>query len=161
MSDKNKQKVFIILPDIRSVHNVGAIFRTADACGVSKIFLTGYTPTPTDRFGRDRKDFTKCALGAEKTVDWEYREDLIDLIKELKQKNVEVVAVEQDTKSIDYKAFDLNKSTAFIFGNEVDGLSQDILNQVDTIIEIPMVGEKESLNVSVSVGIILFRILDI
>ena len=156
-----KKEVYIILPDIRSVYNVGAVFRTADACGVSKIFLTGYTPTPEDRFGRPRKDIAKSALGAEKTVEWEYRESLENLIEELKDEGVETVAVEQDKNSVDYKKYKIEKNTAFIFGNEVDGLSKDILKKMDKIIEIPMVGKKESLNVSVSAGVVLFRVLDI
>jgi len=158
---RKKPKVYIILPDIRSVYNVGAIFRTADACGVNKIFLTGYTPTPEDRFGRQRKDVAKVSLGAEKTVDWEYRKNLNDLIEELKKDNIQIVAVEQDTKSIDYKTFKITKSTTLVFGNEVEGLSKEILKKVDKIIEIPMVGEKESLNISVSVGIVLFRVLGV
>ena len=161
MLEKNKKEIYVILPDIRSVYNVGAIFRTADACGVSKIFLTGYTPMPEDRFGRPRKDVAKSALGAEKTVEWEYKENLNDFIGELKEKGVDIVAVEQDKKSIDYKKLEIKKDTAFIFGNEVEGLSKDILNKVDKIIEIPMVGEKESLNVSVSAGVVLFRVLNI
>ncbi len=156
-----KNKIYIILPDIRSAYNVGAIFRTADACGVSKIFLTGYTPTPKDRFGRIRPDVAKSALGAEQIVPWEYRENLNDLIVELKEKSTEIVAVEQDKNSIDYKDFKIKKDTAFVFGNEVEGVDKNILKQVDKIIEIPMVGEKESLNISVSVGIVLFRILNI
>lgn len=161
MLKKSKDQIYIILPDIRSVYNVGAIFRTADACGISKIFLTGYTPQPKDRFGRDRKDFAKCALGAEKTVEWEYRKDLNDLLEELKKEGIEIVAVEQDKKSIDYKDLKIKKDTAFIFGNEVEGVSKDVLKEVDQIIELPMVGEKESLNVSVTAGIVLFRILNI
>ena len=157
-----KKNIVLILPNIRSVYNVGAIFRTADACGVSKIFLTGYTPTPEDRFGRQRRDVAKSALGAEKTVKWEYRENLKDLIEELKKKGVEIVAVEQDKNSVDYKDFEIElKPIAFIFGNEVEGLSKDILNNVDKIIEIPMVGKKESLNVSVSAGVVLFRVLGV
>ncbi|MBU1557500.1 TrmH family RNA methyltransferase [Patescibacteria group bacterium] len=161
MISKSKKEIYLILPDIRSVYNVGAIFRTADACGVSKIYLTGYTPRPEDRFGRERKDVAKSALGAEKTVPWEYREKLEDLIDELKNKGIEIVAVEQDKNSIDYKNFEVTKATAFIFGNEVEGLSKNILTKMDRIIEIPMVGEKESLNVSVSAGIVLFRVLNV
>lgn len=156
-----KQKIYLILPDIRSVYNVGAIFRTADACGVSKIFLTGYSPIPKDRFGRERKDFAKSALGAEKTVAWEYHKNIFVLLDKLKNENVEIVAVEQSKKSIDYKDFKITKDTVFIFGNEVEGLSKEILDEVDKIIEIPMIGKKESLNVSVSAGIVLFRVLDI
>ena len=159
-TEKQKKEIYIILPDIRSVYNVGSIFRTADACGISKIFLTGYTPTPEDRFGRQRKDVAKSALGAEKTVKWEYREALNNLIDELKKKDVEIVAVEQDKNSVDYKNFKIQKDTAFIFGNEVEGVSKDILKRVDKIIEIPMMGKKESLNVSVSVGVVLFKAME-
>ncbi|OGD68073.1 hypothetical protein A2996_02505 [Candidatus Campbellbacteria bacterium RIFCSPLOWO2_01_FULL_34_15] len=161
MLKKEKKKVFVILDNIRSVHNVGAIFRTADACGVSKIFLVGYTPQPLDRFGRMRKDLSKSALGAEKNIEWEYYKEITELVDVLKKNGVEVVAIEQNKKSIDYKKFGLKKDTAFILGNEVDGVSKNILESVDKIIEIPMVGKKESLNVSVSAGIVLFRILNI
>jgi len=155
------KRIFLILPNIRSAYNVGSIFRTADACGISKIFLTGYSPAPEDRFGRRRKDISKSALGAEKIIEWEYRKNLEDLIEELKSKNIEIVAVEQDEKSIDYKNFNVKKDTAFVFGNEVEGISKNILKKVDKIIEIPMVGKKESLNVSVSAGVVLFRVMKI
>ncbi len=161
MKQIKKQKTFLILNDIRSVHNVGAIFRTADACGISKIFLVGYTPTPLDRFGRARKDLAKSALGAEKNVSWEYHKDIFNLIEDLKKENIEIVAIEQDKKSIDYKDFKIKKDTAFILGNEVEGVSKEVLKEVDEIIEIQMVGKKESLNVSVSAGVVLFRVLNI
>ncbi|MDD2935366.1 MAG: TrmH family RNA methyltransferase [Candidatus Pacebacteria bacterium] len=161
MLKKSKKKIFVVLDNIRSVHNVGAIFRTADACGVSKIFLVGYTPQPLDRFGRMRKDLSKSALGAEKNIEWEYYKEIAELVDVLKKSGAEVVAVEQDKKSIDYKKLKLKKDTAFILGNEVDGVSKNILERVDKIIEIPMVGKKESLNVSVSAGIVLFRVLNI
>lgn len=154
-------KTYLVLHNIRSVHNVGAIFRTADACGISKIFLTGYTPLPVDRFGRDRKDVQKAALGAEKNVDWEQFFEVNELLEKLKKENVSIVSVEQSKNSIDYKDFKIKKDTAFVLGNEVDGVSEEILNQSDEIIEIPMVGKKESLNVSVSAGVVLFRVLNI
>ena len=156
-----KKEIHLILHNIRSVYNVGAIFRIADACGVSKIYLGGYTPLPIDRFGRERKDVSKSALGAEKTVSWENYSDISELIKNLKKDGVEIITVEQSKKSIDYKHFKLTKPTAFIFGNEVEGVDKEILKQSDKIIEIPMMGKKESLNVSVSAGIVLFRILNI
>jgi 23S rRNA (guanosine2251-2'-O)-methyltransferase len=151
-----KEKI-VILHDIRSTHNVGSIFRTADGAGVYKIYLTGYTPTPKDRFDRWRKDISKVALGAERTISWEYHRDIKVLIKSLKEEGFDVVAVEQNKDSINYKTFKLKNKTAFIFGNEVEGVSQDILDEVDNIIEIEMLGEKESLNVSVTAGIILFN----
>lgn len=152
-------KNILIIPNIRSVVNVGAMFRTADAVGIDKIYLVGITPTPLDRFGRVRRDMAKSALGAENSVAWEYREDLISLIKELKQDGFQVIAVEQDEKSIKYKEVETREKNAFIMGPEVEGLSQDVLETCDIIAEIPMKGEKESLNVSVACGVVLFTIL--
>lgn len=154
-------KFFLILHNIRSTYNVGSIFRTADACGISKIFLTGYTPTPLDNFGREVKAISKTALGAEKEIEWEYFSQPSKVIKKLKKEGVEIIAVEQDQKSIDYKKIKIKTSTAFILGNEVRGLSKQLLSQCDIIAEIPMRGKKESLNVSVTAGIVLFRILNI
>jgi 23S rRNA (guanosine2251-2'-O)-methyltransferase len=157
-------KTFLILHNIRSTYNVGSIFRTADACGISKIFLTGYTPTPLDNFGREVKALSKTALGAEKDVAWEYYSQVGKLIKKLKKEGVEIIAIEQDQKSIDYKKVNPpsgGKKVAFILGNEVRGLSKQLLEQCDVVAEIPMKGKKESLNVSVTAGVALFRILDI
>lgn len=156
-----KKETSLILENIRSAQNVGAIFRTADACGISKIYLTGYTPDPTDRFGRLRKDISKAALGAEQTISWEHYENISELLEKLKNEDVQIVSVEQDKKSIDYKDFKITKNTAFVLGNEVDGVSKETLEQSDTVIEVPMVGEKESLNVSVTAGVVLFRVLNI
>ncbi|TSC84509.1 MAG: tRNA/rRNA methyltransferase SpoU [Parcubacteria group bacterium Gr01-1014_17] len=148
--------MYLILHNIRSNHNVGSIFRTADAAGVTKIFLTGYTPAPLDRFGRVNKEIAKTALGAEKTVAWERVKKVQELFAHLKKEKVFLVAVEQSPHSINYKKIPRKKNIALIFGNEVRGLSQSILKQCDCIAEIPMRGTKESLNVSVSVGIVLF-----
>lgn len=150
-------KTFLILHNIRSEHNVGSIFRTADTAGVSKIYLTGYTPTPLDRFGRKSAKISKVALGAEENVSWEKRESTPELIQEFAHKRIDIVCVEQDKRSIDYKKFTLKKDTVYIFGDEVRGLSKEILDMADKIIEIPMRGKKESLNVSVAAGIILFN----
>jgi tRNA G18 (ribose-2'-O)-methylase SpoU len=149
--------VYVILHNIRSVHNVGSIFRTADAAGIAKIYLTGYTPTPVDRFGRKRNAFTKVSLGAEKTVPFEYRTNAGALIRELRKNSVFCVAVEQSPHSINYRKIPRKQRIAFIFGNEVRGLSPSILKRCDRIAEIPMHGKKESLNVSVVAGIVLFR----
>lgn len=151
----------LILPDIRSAENVGAIFRTADAVGISKIYLVGITPAPIDRFGRDRSDIAKSALGAEKSVLWEQRENLAELINELKEKNFKIIALEQDEKSVDYKDVKIGERNAFLLGTETTGLPKEILDICDVIAEIPMKGEKESLNVSVSFGVAIFRILNI
>ena len=154
-----KKECYLILHDIRSVQNVGAIFRTADAVGVSKIYVTGYTPSPMDRFDRPRKDFIKASLGAEKSVAWESAE-VVSLLESFQREGVEIVAVEQSAGSIDYKTFIPDFPTAIILGNEVGGLPEEILKKADTVVEIPMHGEKESLNVSVAAGIILYRVLD-
>ncbi len=158
--NKNKQ-IILILPDIRSAQNVGAIFRTSDAVGVNKIYLTGYTPQPLDKYGRPRTDIAKAALGAELSVPWEYKKSLTILVKKLKKDGYKIVALEQSDKSIDYKKLKIGDKTVLILGNEVDGVNNKILNQCDTVIEIPMLGIKESLNVSVATGVALFRILNI
>ncbi len=150
-------EIAILLHNIRSTHNVGSIFRTSDAAGVAKMYLSGYTPTPIDRFGRPQKDIAKTALGAEKTTPWEYFKTPQKLISRLKGEGWMVVGVEQDNRSIDYRNFKPTSKTLLIFGNEVLGISPVLLKQCDTIVEIPMHGKKESLNVSVAAGIILFQ----
>ncbi|MFM2357765.1 MAG: hypothetical protein RJA61_502 [Candidatus Parcubacteria bacterium] len=150
--------IYLILHNIRSTHNVGSIFRTADAAGVSKIYITGYTPTPLDRFNRPRKDISKVALGAEKTVAWEHNPLLEDVVTLLKKEGFSIIALEQSDNSVDYKTYTLKFPVALIVGNEVSGISEDTLNLCEAVIEIPMRGEKESLNVSVATGIALFQL---
>lgn len=163
MKDGKAGEINLILVDIRSAHNVGSIFRTADAAGVQKIFLSGYTPAPKDRFDRERNDIAKVALGAEKTVAWEQVEKVETLIKKLKKEGVTVIAIEQSDDSILYKDIYKNisreKEIALIFGNETEGVPKKILDMCDYVAEIPMKGIKESLNVSVSVGIVLFGLI--
>jgi 23S rRNA (guanosine2251-2'-O)-methyltransferase len=149
----------LILPDIRSAINVGAIFRTADAVGISKIYLTGYTPRPTDKFGRVQKDIAKSALGAENFVPWEYSKSVISVINKLKKKGYEIIAIEQDKRAIDYRKIKISDKVVIIMGPEVTGIPKKILDKCDIIAEIPMHGKKESLNVSVACGVALFRIL--
>ena len=146
----------LILDNIRSVHNVGSIFRTADAAGVSKVYLCGVTPAPIDRFGRKRKDVAKVALGAEETVVWESVKVAEQAVADLRGRGFEIVAVEQSSSSVSYRNYLPAKRAAFIFGNEVGGLGEEVLKLSDKIIEIPMRGRKESLNVAVSVGVVLF-----
>ncbi len=153
--------VYLVLHNIRSAENVGSIFRTADALAVNHIYLTGYTPAPLDRFGRPVGRMSKTALGAEKNIAWTKYKNINYLFKKLKAENISLVAVEQDKYSIDYKKYKPKSATAFIFGNEVRGLSRGVLDNCNQILEIPMRGDKESLNVSVSVGVVLFRILNI
>lgn len=153
-----KKEIYLILHNIRSLYNVGSIFRTADARGVKKIYLTGYTPTPTDRFGKIRPEVHKTSLGAEHTVAWEHCRNIEILLKKLQKEKIFLAAVEQSQKAINYKNLRTRSSVAFILGNEVRGISPQILKKCDQIVEIPMAGKKESLNVSVTAGIILFSI---
>ena len=156
-----KQTNILILNDIRSVENVGAMFRTVDAAGIDKIYLVGYTPAPVDRFGRKRNDLAKSALGAEDFVAWEQVKTILPLIKKLKKDGFQIIAIEQDPKSVDYKKVKTKEKNAFIVGTEVTGIPKSILKHCDIIAEIPMKGKKESLNVSVSLGVALFRMLNI
>jgi len=155
-----KTQNILILDNIRSVENVGAMFRTADAVGIDKIYLVGYTPAPLDRFGRKRNDLHKSALGAEEFVAWEQVKNITILLNKLKKEDFQIIAIEQDEKSIDYKKVKLKFKNAFIVGTEVTGIPKNILKKCDVIAEIPMYGKKESLNVSVAFGIAIFGILD-
>lgn len=151
--------MIVTLYNIRSLFNVGAIFRTADAVGVSKIYCCGTTGTPYDEFQRPRTQLTKVSLGAEKTVQWEYVVRMGSLITCLKNDGYTVVALEQSSRSVPYYKYfvrDLSK-TALIVGNEVRGLPASVLKSADTIIEIPMYGKKESLNVGVAFGVVAFH----
>ncbi len=160
MMKKNRENILII-NDVRSVANVGAMFRTADAAGIDKIYLTGYTPMPLDRFGRKRKDLTKSALGAEQFVKWEFKRSLPALLRSLRREKYFIIGIEQAENSVDYKKVKLQQKNAFIVGVEVTGIPENILQKCDIIAEIPMRGKKESLNVSVACGIVLFRICDL
>ncbi len=180
----------LILHNVRSLHNVGSIFRTADGAGIEKIYLTGYTPTPYDFFGKIRPDFAKTALGAEKFVSWEKEKSISKLLKNFtsppekrsrslfsppllrKERGlggeVFILALEQSSRSVPHNLF-LKKyskqlkhynTMALIVGNEVRGISPSTLKKSDAIIEIPMRGKKESLNVSVATGIALYAIIE-
>lgn len=155
-----KKEIRLLLNDIRSVHNVGSIFRTAETLGISKIYCAGTTPQPFDRFRRKRKDFAKVSLGSEEMLPWEYTDNALKIIKSCKKEGFEIISIEQSDKSTDYKNVSIENKALIILGNEVEGISPDILKASDTIAEIPLVGKKESLNVSVAAGIVLFRLLD-
>ena len=155
-----KPEICLAVNNIRSTHNVGSIFRTSDAVGIKNIFLCGVTPTPIDRFGRDRKDIAKVALGAEKTIVWEYCKDIKDLIEIKKKQGFEIFALEQNDNSVDYKDVKIVKDTLIILGEETKGIDKEILSMCNKIVEIPMKGNKESLNVSVASGVLLYRLLD-
>jgi len=180
----------VVLYNIRSVHNVGSVFRTCDAAGGQKIFLVGITSTPLDRFGKYRVDFAKVALGAERVVQWEKRQVTSSLFKELKSQGYEILAVEQDERSVPYYSYKfkrdiiqgvrdkldrdkgqevgdklsrdkrhVEKKVALIFGEETKGLPKSVLDKCDKILEIPMEGSKESLNVSVAAGIVIYGLI--
>lgn len=153
----------VVLDNLRSVHNVGSIFRTANALGVEKIYLCGTTPTPLDAKGNKRKDFNKVALGAEDILSWEYSESTLACVKKLKDEGVYILSLEQDMHSIDYKKVDVSgkEKIAFIVGAEVDGVAHDVIKISDAIVEIPMLGTKESLNVTIAFGVALYRILGV
>ncbi|MFA6227415.1 MAG: TrmH family RNA methyltransferase [Candidatus Paceibacterota bacterium] len=159
MAKDIKYKKVVVLDNIRSVYNVGSIFRTSDALGVDKIYLCGCTPTPKDRFGRERKDLAKVALGAERNIEWEYAKDTAELLKKLKKEKYQIVAVEQAENSVNYKKVKTGKTVALVMGEEVNGMSKKVLKLADVIAEIPMQGKKESLNVSVAFGIAGYEIL--
>lgn len=156
---KKDQTNILILLNIRSALNVGAIFRTADAVGIDVIYLVGVTPRPNDKFGRIQKDIAKSALGAEKTISWEYKKSFLPIISKLKKDDYKIIAIEQDKNSINYRKIKIGNRNAFILGEEVNGIDKKILKKCDYIAEIPMYGKKESLNVSVACGVALFRIL--
>jgi len=143
---------YVICHNIRSAYNVGSIFRTADGAGVTKIFLCGYTPTPP------RPDIAKVALGAEKSVPWEKCSQTWRLIERLKKQGVQIIALEQHPKSVFYDKFKPRFPLALILGSEVKGLPKSILRRCSKIVEIPMFGKKESLNVSVAFGIASYQI---
>lgn len=157
--ETSSREAILILHDIRSAENVGALFRTADAAGITKLYLTGYSPQPLDRFGRKRKDVAKAALGAEDMLRWEAVEDAAALINDLKSRGVEIIAIEQSPNAVDYKTLAPEGDVAFILGNEVLGVPEALLALSDHVVSIPMSGKKESLNVSVAGGIALFRML--
>jgi len=153
--------VYAILNNIRSAHNVGSMFRTADGAGVSKLFLTGHTPTPYAGEGwktRAHRDVEKTALGAEKFVPWEYHKQTWRLIEKLKRQGVQIVALEQTKGSIPYYEFQPNYPVCLIVGNEITGASKGILKRCDAILEIPMHGKKESLNVAVAFGVAVYSL---
>ncbi len=166
-----------ILYNIRSVHNVGSIFRTADAAGLEKLYLCGVTPSPLDRFGKKRQDFVKVSLGSEDSVAWEKigsslrvdrvppiasavaQGEAISLIERLKVDGHTIISLEQHKTSVPYSnKLTFRKDVALVVGNEIEGLPQKILDISDHIIEIPVRGTKESLNVSVSFGIAAFEL---
>jgi 23S rRNA (guanosine2251-2'-O)-methyltransferase len=126
---------------------------------VQKIYLSGYTPQPIDRFGRERSDLHKAALGAEHLVPWEAIADPLSLITNAQQKGITVIALEQDSRSIDYRNISAPKECLIVVGSEVEGVEKEFLEKADVIAEIPLLGKKESLNVTTALGVLLFSLL--
>lgn len=153
----NMARIAAVLHNVRSAHNVGSVFRTADGAGVSLVVLSGYTPRPIDRFGRPQKEIAKTALGAEMSVPWKGYATIKAAVAALRAEGWIVAAVELDLRAQKYTdVLPASEDTAFVFGNEVRGLSSEAKALCAQLIEIPMRGKKESLNVSVTAGIILF-----
>jgi len=152
---KNSRKtpITIVLDNVRSSLNVGSVFRTADAFLIEKIILCGITPTPPN------KDIRKSALGSTNSVDWEYEDNTIDAVLKLKKNNYSIIGVEQVKESIMLNNFKSSEDQiAIIFGNEVDGVMNEVINLCDKVIEIPQFGTKHSLNISVSSGIVIWEL---
>ena len=150
--ESEKTPIILVLDDIRSLHNIGSVFRTADAFLIEKIFLCGITATPPN------KEIHKTALGATETVAWEHHENVLQVIETLKKENVMTLAIEQVESAIFLQDFEVekNKKYALVFGNEVYGVSQEAVAICDGCIEIPQLGTKHSLNISVSAGIVVW-----
>ena len=148
--DSDKLPVSIVLDNIRSLHNVGSAFRTADAFRVEKIYLTGITGTPPHR------EIQKTALGATESVEWHYAAEPSDVVQELKASGYIIIVVEQTTTSVPLQTFEpeAGKKYCLVFGNEVNGVSEEVIAHGDIALEIPQIGTKHSLNVSVCLGVV-------
>lgn len=143
---------YVLLNNVRSLYNVGSIFRTADGAGVDKIILTGITANPP------RKEISKTALGAEETVPWEYAEDPTEVVRKLKKGGFRIVVLEQSNASVDYRNVEYRFPVCLVIGHEREGVERKIIDEADIVIEIPMRGKKESLNVSVAFGVAAYEI---
>lgn len=148
-----KNEIYVVLDNIKSMYNVGAIFRTSEAIRAKRIYLCGITATPP------RREIYKVSMGAVEHVDWEYCKDTSELLKKLKNEGAQIVALEQTDESVDYKKAKYKKPIAIVLGHEGKGISKEALKQCDISVEIPMLGRANSLNVATSAGIILFEIV--
>ncbi|MDW5287372.1 RNA methyltransferase [Formosa sp. PL04] len=152
--DTKKTPLIIVLDNIRSLNNIGSVFRTSDAFLIEKIYLCGITATPP------HKDIHKTALGSTETVAWEHAEHTLDVVKKLQAKNVKVLSIEQaeNATMLDEFTPEADTTYALVFGNEVKGVTQDVVSKSDMVIEIPQFGTKHSLNISVSAGIVIWDV---
>ena len=151
-----KTRLIVVLDNIRSLNNIGSVFRTSDAFRIEKIYLCGITAQPP------HNEIRKTALGSTETVDWEYRESTSALIKELKHKNITICSIEQAVGATMLNNFSVskNKTYAIVFGNEVKGVDQNVVTLSDEVIEIPQFGTKHSLNISVSAGVVIWDLFN-
>ena len=152
--EAEKSPIIIVLDNIRSLNNIGSAFRTSDAFLIEKIYLCGITAQPP------HNDIRKTALGSTETVDWEYAENTIDIINKLKSNDVKICSIEQAENATMLNEFKPQSNTkyAFVFGNEVKGVAQDVVDASDVVIEIPQYGTKHSLNISVSAGVVIWDV---
>ena len=148
-----KDSIIVLLDNVRSLNNIGSVFRTCDAMGVKKVYLCGITATPPHR------EIRKTAIGASESIDWEYAENALEIIKKYKKLKYSLIAVEQTSKSISLENYSHNmEETLLIFGNEIDGVSQNLIDQCDISLEIPQYGTKHSMNISVTTGMVLWTL---
>jgi 23S rRNA (guanosine2251-2'-O)-methyltransferase len=154
----NEQRVIVLLDNIRSLYNTGSILRTADASGVQRVVLCGITPRP-DQGSRQRRAIAKTALGAEDSVPWEYQPDAHTALQSLATAGYHIVAVETSPEAVNLFEWAPRWPICLVFGHEVDGVSSDLAAHVETVIRIPMLGEKRSLNVATAAGVVLYELL--
>ena len=153
LSSKERFPIYALCENIRSLYNVGSIFRTSDAVRLQKLFLTGYTGYPP------RKEIDKTALGAVDSVDWEHFENTNEAVHQIKKSNITIIALEHTSESVPFDNYKFKLPFCLLLGNEVDGLTDNLVAEADASIEIPMYGLKQSLNVSVAYGIVMFHAL--
>ena len=153
LSQQNRFPIYCLVENVRSLYNVGSIFRTSDAVRLNKLYLTGYTGYPP------RREIDKTALGSTESVPWEHYKQTDAAINELKKNNVKLIALEHTSESVPYNEFEYDFPCCLMLGNEVDGLSEETIALADYSVEIPMFGLKQSLNVSVAYGVVMFHIL--
>ena len=151
---KPRHPIYVVVDNVRSIYNVGSIFRTSDGALISKLFLCGYTPHPP------RAEISKTALGATESVPWEYHAKITDILQHLRQQNIRIAAVELTTESKPYSSLTRDDfPLALVIGNEITGLSSEVIQYADIALEIPQHGIKQSLNVAVAYGIVVFECL--
>ncbi|MDZ7822091.1 MAG: RNA methyltransferase [Candidatus Marinimicrobia bacterium] len=151
--ERERRPVYVIADNIRSLHNIGSLFRTCDACGVRKLYLCGISGKPP------RKEISKTAVGAENNVPWEYHADILTVLKHFRSENIPVLALEHTETSRHFQKTTYPFPLCLILGNEVEGISEEALDYADIAVEIPMFGIKQSLNVSVAAGVMLYELL--